>query len=802
MNIGDIVVGFKVQLNDYQRQLAAAQSQTEAATGAMGKAVSTVQSAFKTLAKAGVLALGYELYKTARVTTEFEQAIANAASVSGSTRKELAALARELGKNTVYSAKEAADAEYYLASAGLKVEDMAKVLPSVLNLAAGTQYDLAEATDSVLASLKMFGLGMEDTGRVTNLFAAGISTSQATMDKLSASMRYAGPIASQVGMSIESTVAVLDQLYNAGYRGEQAGTVLRGAFTQLLKPTAEAQAILARAGITLQDLQGALKDPVKLVDLLAKANLSAADAAQVFGARALGFTTVIKQGSKALQDHIDQITGTNKADQLAAEQVNTMAGSLKLMRSAFEELQITLGGAALPTLRAWVDQVREGIIAVNYFVEKSTKGSDAAQSLASAFVGSRNATSEMGEALNTLGWKASEAFGRLEDAPKDFASVWGPDGEMRLARKEMRAVEAEWSTLAAQFGIKGVPLVDFYKAWRNEIIATQEAQKSGAETAKATAQTAVDAAAEEAAAEEARLQAELRAEEAAGAEKSALKALQDEEDLMREDFKTRREEEATVAAQQALVNSLALKGDTSELYYARLELQRQKDLAAENNAIRLRTRNDLEARKVLLAAAKADSDAKRKMAEEEFKFREQLFQKMTGFILENAITEKATLGSVAAAGIRAIGAEIAAKASAQAAYYGALALAGDPAAAAAAVALLALAGTAKFTAAAAAKSIEADAAKGSRKGHAYGGLAYGPTAAMIGERGPELVLPPEMTRDFLTGQKSGDVSNNYGNNDITIYVSGGEGADTGRQVADQLDAYYARLGVRVARESR
>ncbi len=60
-----------------------------------------------------------------QTSAEFEQSMANAASVSGATGEELekmTALAREMGKTTVFSASDAADAMYYMASAGYKVE--------------------------------------------------------------------------------------------------------------------------------------------------------------------------------------------------------------------------------------------------------------------------------------------------------------------------------------------------------------------------------------------------------------------------------------------------------------------------------------------------------------------------------------------------------------------------------------------------------------------------------------------------------------------------------------------------------
>ncbi len=151
--------------------------------------------------------------------------MANAASVSGATAEEferMKEVAREMGKSTVFSASEAADAMYYMASAGYKAEQMGEALKPILDLAAATQSDVAFSTDTVIATLNQFGLGAQDAGRVTNVFAAAIGNSQATLDKLSYSMRYVGPVANSLGYSIEQTTAALGLLYNAGFQGEQA----------------------------------------------------------------------------------------------------------------------------------------------------------------------------------------------------------------------------------------------------------------------------------------------------------------------------------------------------------------------------------------------------------------------------------------------------------------------------------------------------------------------------------------------------------------------------------------------------
>ena len=190
-----------------------------------------------------LVALGASIVKT---SASFEQSMANAASVAGATGDEferMIDIAREMGAKTIFSASEAADALYYMASAGYKVDQMAASIEATLNLASATQYDLAATTDIVIASLNQFSLEASSAERVTNVFAAAIGNSMATMDKLGNSMGYVGPVANSLGYQIEETVAALSILYNAGYDGSTAGTTLRQALVSLMNPTSAALAV-------------------------------------------------------------------------------------------------------------------------------------------------------------------------------------------------------------------------------------------------------------------------------------------------------------------------------------------------------------------------------------------------------------------------------------------------------------------------------------------------------------------------------------------------------------------------------
>lgn len=295
-----------------------------------------------------------------QTSAQFEQSMANAASVSGATGEaleEMTAIARKMGKDTVFSASEAADAMYYMASAGYKVEEMGNAIEPILNLASATQSDLAFTTDTVVATLNQFQLDSSEAGRVSNVFASSIGYSQATLEKLSYSMNYVGPVANSLGWSLEETTGALSVLYNAGYDGSMAGTSLRQSLVALMNPSTSAKKIFAELGIELTKLDPTTNKFSDIVNTLAQSGITTAQAMEVFGDRAgPGMMALLAQGGDAIADMTESITGTNSATEMAAKQVDTMQGSAKLMKSMMEEIAISIGDVLIPILRKLMEQ--------------------------------------------------------------------------------------------------------------------------------------------------------------------------------------------------------------------------------------------------------------------------------------------------------------------------------------------------------------------------------------------------------------------------------------------------------------
>ncbi|MCL6419413.1 phage tail tape measure protein [Aestuariirhabdus haliotis] len=310
------------------------------------------------------VALGATVVTPVSIAVNFEQSIARLGAITRSGDDALLGLeqtARRLGETTQFSASEAASAMTFLGMAGFKTNEIISATPGMLNLAQAAGSDLAGTADIASNILSGFSLKADEMGRVGDVLSATFTTSNTTLQMLGDTLKYAAPVASSAGASIEQVAAMAGLLGNVGIQGSMAGTALRAAFLRLSAPPKVAADALASLGVEVKDLDGNLRSVPELLQELAQATegLGSAERAeaikQIFGSEAsAGLTELLKQaGSGALDSYIQQLQqAKGTADTMAKKMSATTAGSLKRLGSALESVAISIGSLLLPTIAA------------------------------------------------------------------------------------------------------------------------------------------------------------------------------------------------------------------------------------------------------------------------------------------------------------------------------------------------------------------------------------------------------------------------------------------------------------------
>lgn len=293
---------------------------------------------------------------------QFDATMSEVSAISGATGEEFDALrdkALEMGAKTKFSASEAAAAMTYMGMAGWKSGDMIEGIGGIMNLAAASGEDLATTSDIVTDALTAFGKTAGDSGRLANIMAAASSNANTNVSMLGESFKYVAPVAGALSYSMEDTSLALGLMANAGIKGSQAGTALRSALTNMVKPTDQMAAVMDTYGISLTNADGSMMSLQEvMVQLREKMGgldeaTQASAASALFGKEAMsGMLAIIN----AAPEDFEKLTGAiydcnGAAEEMAATMIDNLQGDLTLLGSAFESLQIAISDSLTPTLR-------------------------------------------------------------------------------------------------------------------------------------------------------------------------------------------------------------------------------------------------------------------------------------------------------------------------------------------------------------------------------------------------------------------------------------------------------------------
>lgn len=190
---------------------------------------------------------------------EFDKQMSAVAAVSGASAEEFENLrdsAMEYGEKSVFSAKESADALYYMGLAGWDAQDSMDALGGVLDLAAAGATDLGIASDIVTDGMTAFGMSANEAGRFSNVMAAAMSNSNTNIEMLGESFEKVAPVAGTLGYSVEDVTLALGLMANNGIKASIAGTSLNRLLTNMANPTDTMAAAMDTLGVSLDDGAG------------------------------------------------------------------------------------------------------------------------------------------------------------------------------------------------------------------------------------------------------------------------------------------------------------------------------------------------------------------------------------------------------------------------------------------------------------------------------------------------------------------------------------------------------------------
>ena len=348
----------------------------------INKAVFSISKLGATAANAaagGLAALGVATVASIKAFADFDaemtKSLAIMGHVSDSLQDDMSDAAREVAKTTTFSANQAAEAYFFLASAGLDAAASIEAMPKVAKFAQAGMFDMALATDLLTDAQSALGLtirddaikNMENLVRVSDVLVKANTLANASVEQFSTALTTkAGAALRALGKDVEEGVAVLAAFADQGIKGEIAGTQLSIVLRDLTTKAINNKSAFREMGIAVFDANGEMNNLGDIIGNLETALAGMSDETQKATLLQLGFSDKslaslqallgTSEAIKTYEGALREAAGTT--DEIATKQLETLNAQLGLIKSAFVDLGIEIGERLEPTVTGLAEEVQ------------------------------------------------------------------------------------------------------------------------------------------------------------------------------------------------------------------------------------------------------------------------------------------------------------------------------------------------------------------------------------------------------------------------------------------------------------
>ena len=366
---GEIGASFKKSIKTAQKQVSTfnqniKRSVNDAAGGAAKGFKNVLRNDAFQAAAVGAAALGTGLTKAVRTAADFQSGMLKVKAISGANAeqfKQLTAKAKELGRTTQFSAREASDAMGFLAMAGYDTNQILSATPQMMSLAAAGGLELGAAADIASNILGGMKLEIDDTSMVVDVLAKAASSGNTNIEMMGEAFKYVAPVAAAAGSSIQDMGGAMALLGNSGIQASNAGTGLRSVLLNLSGTNDIANKAMERLGVTNKDATGNMRP---MADILADINKAMDDGnmlvpermalqKQLYGKTAVTTGNILQEAAAngELAEMVAKVTDSQgAAGEMAKTMTSGFEGSMKRLASAGEGLMIAFGTPLLAPL--------------------------------------------------------------------------------------------------------------------------------------------------------------------------------------------------------------------------------------------------------------------------------------------------------------------------------------------------------------------------------------------------------------------------------------------------------------------
>lgn len=342
-----------------------------------GRRVSNIGKRATAAALAATITLAFPVKGYAEFDDKIKE-LESLATRGATSLRELREQAKQLGRDTSFTAIQVAGGQTEMARAGFNTDEIKEGIDDVMNLARATQTELPRATEIGAGTLRAFQLPISDMTRVVNVAVATVNKSAIGMEDYAESMKYVAPIANMMGQSLEETSKQIGILGNLQIKGSLAGTAMRNAFMRIADPQVRSE--LEKFTPVVDRTTGRVKDLSQIMTELGTATAGEdpetrmqrlALFTQLFGLRSTAAAMVLSENVAAGFD--EAFADQDFAKNVAAHMDSGIGGAFRILQSAWEGVTISFGEAVDGMLQRGASGLTKVLGVVRGFIDKNPK---------------------------------------------------------------------------------------------------------------------------------------------------------------------------------------------------------------------------------------------------------------------------------------------------------------------------------------------------------------------------------------------------------------------------------------------
>lgn len=340
--------------------LNAALNRASSRVNAFGQKLKSVGASLQRFSAIGALAGGAAI----KMGADFDKSMTKIKALVGVAGDEVDSMSgkvREMAKQTGVSSSEAADALFFITSAGLRGSDAMDVLNASLKASASGLGETKTIADLATSAMNAYGKQNLSASGATDILTAAVREGKLESSELAATMGQVLPTAAAVGLEFNDVGAALAAMSRTGTPAAQAATQLNAILSALLKTTPATDEAFQNMGLSAAGLRQQIKDEglLSVLDTLKSGIDGNAEAAAAIFPNIRALRGVLdltgagaEQAAQIFQSMNNTLGDTQKAFDTTAQSASfRLSASLNIARESFAQMGAILLETLLPLIQ-------------------------------------------------------------------------------------------------------------------------------------------------------------------------------------------------------------------------------------------------------------------------------------------------------------------------------------------------------------------------------------------------------------------------------------------------------------------